>query len=162
MLQLNEPHNLSSHGAVAPLETLFDMAKKERRRSATSPILAKRQEPQFMLNASNAIVNKDPHDQVYEQIEELQQQGAERTIPYGLSPGQQVKVYRETKALFDPENPKNRQALSENYNIQLPLIEKRKAYKMQTHLITGSTVEHLSTLPLAYRRNPTVSQINYL
>ena len=32
---------------------------------------------------------------------------------------------------------------------------------MSTHLITGSTIEHLATLPLAYRRNPTVSLDNF-
>jgi len=32
--------------------------------------------------------------------------------------------------------------------------------KMPTHLITGSTVEHLSTLPLIYKRHPTVNTEN--
>ncbi len=49
---------------------------------------------------------------------------------FSLSPGQQVKVVQETKALFNPENPRNRIALNENYNIQLPLIEKRNASKV--------------------------------
>lgn len=30
---------------------------------------------------------------------------------------------------------------------------------MSTHIITGSTIDHLSTLPLVYRRNPTVCDI---
>lgn len=68
------------------------------------------------------------------------------------------KIERETKALFNPENPRNRTALDENYQIGLPLIEKKAAYKMQTHLITGSTIDHLATLPLVYRKNPTVNK----
>lgn len=96
-------------------------------------------------------------DQIIEEMQELANNSANQNFSqYDLSPGQQVKVSRETRALFNPKNARNRIALNENYNIQLPLIEKRKSFKMQTHLITGSTVEHLSTLPLAYRRNPTV------
>ena len=96
-------------------------------------------------------------DHITEEMHELENNSANQNFSqYDLSPGQQVKVSRETRALFNPNNARNRIALSENYNIQLPLIEKRKSFKMQTHLITGSTVEHLSTLPLAYRRNPTV------
>ncbi len=75
---------------------------------------------------------------------------------FGPSPGQQAKIERETRALFNPENQRNRTALEDNYQISLPLIEKRSAYKMQTHLITGNTIDHLSTLPLVYRRNPAV------
>ena len=99
------------------------------------------------------------NEHVIEEIRELGNNSASQQnfTQYDLSPGQQVKVSRETRALFNPQNARNRLALNENYSIQLPLIEKRKSFKMQTHLITGSTVEHLSTLPLAYRRNPSVS-----
>lgn len=74
----------------------------------------------------------------------------------GLSPGQQMKLNRINRALVNPFNAKNRELLNEQFNIQLPLIEQRKALKMSTHLITGSTVDHLATLPLEYRRNPTL------
>ncbi len=57
---------------------------------------------------------------------------------FSLSPGQQVKVVQETKALFNPENPRNRIALNENYNIQLPLIEKRNSTKVIENLIKQS------------------------
>lgn len=109
--------------------------------------------------------------------------------PFNLTPGQQVKVGRETRMLFNPENVLNRNALNENYGLQLPLIEKKEKLKvkikkkkerenifgildflivvletpkMSTHIITGSTVEHLSTLPLVYRRNPTVRKSQFL
>ena len=48
----------------------------------------------------------------------------------GPSPGQQVKIERETRALFNPQNTRNRVALNENYSIQLPLIEKKKTFKV--------------------------------
>lgn len=41
-----------------------------------------------------------------------------------------VKASRDTKFLFNPENSKNREALNENYSIQLPLIEKKTAVKV--------------------------------
>ena len=110
-----------------------------------------------MIKDSEAI--KD--EQIIDEIQELSNKSASQNFSqYDLSPGQQIKVSRETRALFNPHNARNRAALNENYNIQLPLIEKRKSFKMQTHLITGSTVEHLSTLPLAYRRNPTVKKFH--
>jgi hypothetical protein len=71
---------------------------------------------------------------VVEEIDQLPQAYG-KLIPYGLSPGQQVKVARETKALFNPENTRNRMALNENYNIQLPLIEKRGSYKVNMILL---------------------------
>jgi hypothetical protein len=74
----------------------------------------------------------------------------------GLSPGQQTKLNHINRVLINPFNAKNRELLNEQFNIQLPLIEQRKALKISTHLITGSTVEHLSTIPLEYRRNPTL------
>ena len=53
---------------------------------------------------------------------------------YDLSPGQQVKVMQENKALFNPTNTRNRQALSDNYNIQLPLIDQRTRKSKVNHL----------------------------
>jgi hypothetical protein len=49
-----------------------------------------------------------------------------------------MKISRETRALFNPENTKNRFALNENYNIQLPLIEKRGSVKVKKLLIQKS------------------------
>lgn len=49
---------------------------------------------------------------------------------FNFSPGQQVKVERETRMLFNPENVLNRNALNENYNLQLPLIEKKEKLKV--------------------------------
>lgn len=42
----------------------------------------------------------------------------------------QVKLTRESKALLNPFNAKNRELVNENFNIQLPLIEQRKAFRV--------------------------------
>ncbi len=110
--------------------------------------------PQLALRSA-AVKNQDLVPVYEKEIIEINPING-KVISFGPTPGQQVKIERETRALFNPENQRNRTALDENYQISLPLIEKRSAYKMQTHLITGNTVEHLATLPLVYRRNPTV------
>lgn len=55
---------------------------------------------------------------------------APSTSLFNLTPGQQVKVERETRMLFNPENVLNRNALNENYSLQLPLIEKKEKLKV--------------------------------
>jgi hypothetical protein len=40
------------------------------------------------------------------------------------------KLTRDTKSMLNPYNTKNREVLNENYNIQLPLIEKKRTYKV--------------------------------
>jgi hypothetical protein len=41
-----------------------------------------------------------------------------------------MKLTRENRALLNPFNAKNRDMLNDNFNIQLPLIEQRKAFKV--------------------------------
>lgn len=40
------------------------------------------------------------------------------------------KLTRDTKSMLNPYNAKNREVLNENYNIQLPLIEKKRTHKV--------------------------------
>ena len=44
-----------------------------------------------------------------------------------------MKLSRETKALLNPFNEKNRELINENYNIQLPLIEQRKGFRVSIY-----------------------------
>ena len=41
-----------------------------------------------------------------------------------------MKLSRESRALLNPFNTKNRELLNDNFSIQLPLIEQRKAFKV--------------------------------
>ena len=67
VLPSSQPKELPTTNVITPLETLFDMAKKERQRS-NSVNQNHKQEPQFMLNASNAIVNRSNKEHVVENI----------------------------------------------------------------------------------------------
>lgn len=143
------------------LEALWDLTKKDSHRTGNNE--HNQSSIRFVnQNESNSklalIAAKQDNEQHVVQIKNNEQDNI-ATLKYtqfGPSPGQQVKIERETRALFNPQNANNRMALQENYNIQLPIIEKRTTYKMPTHLITGRTVEHLQTLPLVYKRNPAV------
>lgn len=136
------------------LDTLWDMTgKKSRNQSQASEAVHVEQNALMLRSATVKNQDLEPNfnDTFNEEITPIMKKG------FGPTPGQQIKIERETRSLFNPDNARNRLALEENYQISLPLIEKRSAYKMQTHLITGSTIDHLSTLPLVYRRNPTVN-----
>ena len=141
------------------MDTLWDItSKKSLNKSQTSECADVEQNALMLRSATvkNQDLEPDFSDMINEEITPIMKKG------FGPSPGQQTKIERETRSLFNPDNARNRLALEENYQISLPLIEKRSAYKMQTHLITGSTIDHLSTLPLVYRRNPTVNNRNFL
>ena len=84
-----------------------------------------------MFASKEATNNRNEH--VIEEIHELPSNNNNNNklaITHHLSPGQQVKILQETKALFNAHNTRNRIAMQENYNIQLPLIEKRNIVKV--------------------------------
>lgn len=88
-------------------------------------------------NMSSMLVDSQEH--FVEEMQEISSSskrtatanGAAAVNPFNLTPGQQVKVGRETRMLFNPENVLNRNALNENYGLQLPLIEKKEKLKVK-------------------------------
>ncbi|XP_043933816.1 IQ domain-containing protein H isoform X2 [Protopterus annectens] len=74
-----------------------------------------------------------------------------------LSPGIQHQVSMQLKVLYDPVNPLNRDILSQNYGISLPLISKRKESLAQHQkIIKGPRVTNQFILPASHRRDPTL------
>lgn len=154
-----------------PLESFLNMDPKPKRettllkkrlmsRSDSNPsIVLNQRGTSLMKPQSNIKIENDNQVQVYEEVTQIPKFSSTQVTSQalvGYSPGQRMKLSRDTKALLNPFNEKNRELINENYNIQLPLIEQRKGFRVSTHLITGTTIDHLSTLPLVYRRNPTL------
>lgn len=70
----------------------------------------------------------------------------------GPTPGQQTKHMLTLRAVLDPQSNMNRQTLSENFGIQLPLINSKQTSRpAYSKPIIGSTIEPLAVLPKANR-----------
>lgn len=70
----------------------------------------------------------------------------------GPTPGQQTKHMLTLRAVLDPYSNMNRQALNNNFGIQLPLINTKQPHKpAYSKPIIGSTIEPLAVLPKANR-----------
>ncbi len=91
-----EHSELPTSNFASPLETFFDLAKKETRNVQSSKTMGstmRRSEPQFVVNASYALALTEKNDlndhYVIEEVEEIAQK-SDRL--FGLSPGQQVNL----------------------------------------------------------------------
>ncbi|CAL1540597.1 unnamed protein product [Lymnaea stagnalis] len=69
----------------------------------------------------------------------------------GLSPGQKHHQQWTLRTIINPQNQMNRNVMKESFGIQLPLINDRKAQKIEGKPVTGSTIQHLTVLPKANR-----------
>jgi hypothetical protein len=77
--------------------------------------------------------NPPANDGAIEELTRIQSQNKPSQTSYtieDLSPGQKAKLEHESRTILNPFNTKNRGALHDNYNIQLPLIEQREAKKV--------------------------------
>ncbi|KAH9508924.1 hypothetical protein Btru_048311 [Bulinus truncatus] len=74
-----------------------------------------------------------------------------RKLMQRLSPGQQHHKQWTVRTIINPHNQMNRAMMKQSFGIQLPLINSRKIHKIENKPLTGSTVQHLTTLPKANR-----------
>ncbi|KAL8616663.1 hypothetical protein ACOMHN_031645 [Nucella lapillus] len=79
---------------------------------------------------------------------------ARRAQMKGITPGQKHHQQWTLRAIFNPQNQQNRPAMKDNFGIQLPLINERKAARPTLKPLSGTTVEHLTVLPKANRVDP--------
>ncbi|XP_075431499.1 IQ domain-containing protein H isoform X2 [Ascaphus truei] len=69
-----------------------------------------------------------------------------------FSPGEQHKLSLSTRIMHNPENITNRELLSQNFGISLPLINCRQnTFVPLEKIARGTTVSHLSVLPVSHR-----------
>lgn len=79
--------------------------------------------------------------------------------PNAPAPGKQARDLRNLKILSNPAHPEARNILSERYGIALPYIVDKHEQPAQVlgTVVTGSTVEPISTLPRANRLDPSLT-----
>lgn len=70
----------------------------------------------------------------------------------------QNKDLRTLQLLTKPENPASRDILNDRYGVALPQIQEKAETGVPKHkIVTGCTVEPLTTLPRSNRVDPSVS-----
>lgn len=93
------------------------------------------------------------------------QQPATVAAPNSLSPGQQVQAQHITHLIAQPSHPLTQHILSSHYGLPpaaaaVSVGVKKDGKPDQGQVVTGSTTNHLTTLPRANRRDAQVSHIH--
>ncbi|KAK3732917.1 hypothetical protein QZH41_012675, partial [Actinostola sp. cb2023] len=82
-----------------------------------------------------------------------------KPAPNAPAPGQQAKNLRNLQVISNPSNQSARKLLSERYGVALPNVANKREHPKEVpgKVVTGSTSDHLSTLPKANRVDPSTT-----